>query len=103
MNLPKQSMPVIRILPSVSYSSQLGVHPSMRVDDMVRMVRRLFNIPDPSPGNCSCRGATTSLGFVENAPFQNRCNIGLSPQCDGSGGCFCLDSSLVENNGRVLS
>jgi hypothetical protein len=103
MNVPKQSIPVMRILPSISYSSQFGVNPSMRLDDIVRAVKRLFNIPEPSPGTCSCRAAETVLGGLEHFPVKNRCNPGFAPQCDGNLGCFCVDSPLVENSGRVVT
>ncbi len=104
MNVPKQSIPVMRILPSVSYSNQVGVNPSMEVGDKFsNMFRRIFNRSNRPPGTCVCELDTSPdpniLALVN--PIRNRCNSGFAPQCDENRKCRCKDPSQISNGGII--
>jgi hypothetical protein len=108
MNVPKQSMPVSRILPSISYSSQFGVNPSIRLDDIVRAVKRLFKSSDRSdrsPGTCACEIETSMspdiLGEVSPIMRKNQCSPGFAPQCNENVGCRCEDRGQIRNGGKA--
>jgi hypothetical protein len=96
MNVPKQSMPVMRILPSISYSSQFGVSPSMKIFDKMKQLIR-------GTGTCTCKDQEfTTNGVVVSPTATNNCNPGFRPQCDASRGCNCVESlQPLPNNGSV--
>lgn len=92
MKLPKQSLPVMRILPSVSYSNQVGVNPSMKLFDKIKELQR---------GSCSCQSTFETIEVFDNlVPARvgtlklNNCKPGFSPKCEPNGDCTC------ENNRR---
>jgi hypothetical protein len=93
MNIPKQSMPVTRILPSISYSSQFGVSPSMKPVDKIKQFFR---------GSCSCDppklkmidplGSGELVPVLEATLKSDRCKAGYSPKCKTNGECRCEDN-----------
>jgi hypothetical protein len=97
MNIPKQSMPVMRILPSVSYSSQFGVSPSQRG---IKFINQLFGLA----GNCSCRPRFIDRDGVTIEPDPNgsQCNNGFAPRCLPNGKCRCEKDGDVLNFGRAV-
>ncbi len=97
MNIPKQSMPVMRILPSVSYSSQFGVSPSQRG---IKFINQLFGLA----GSCSCRPRFIDQDGVTIEPDPNgsQCNNGFAPQCLPNGKCRCEKDGNVLNLGRAV-
>jgi hypothetical protein len=104
MNVPKQSMPVSRILPSVSYSSKLGVNSSMKLVDRIK---RLFNSPNPSPGTCTCKEISVDIKngvTIAPNPNGNQCNRdrGFAPQCFPNGKCSCVKDKEVFNSGMAV-
>lgn len=95
MNVPKQSMPVMRILPSVSYSNQVGVNPSMGLFDKMKQLIK-------GTGTCTCQDREFVANGVIVSPTTSNCNPGFSAQCDVSGGCNCVQSlQPLPNNGSV--
>lgn len=94
MNIPKQSIPVLRILPSVSYSSQFGVNPSIKLFDKIKEFKR---------GSCSCKserkmidpfplGKGELVPGIEATLTSDRCKAGYSPKCETNGECRCKDN-----------
>jgi hypothetical protein len=97
MNIPKQSIPVMRILPSVSYSSQFGVSPSQ---GGIKFINRLLGLR----GTCSCRDKFIDQDGVTIEPDLNKsqCNLGFDPQCLPNGKCRCEKDGDVLNFGRAV-
>jgi hypothetical protein len=98
MYIPKQSIPVLRNLNSVSVSNYRGVSASTIGETLNRLLNR--------PGTCACRQTNHPVRYGQDwydsiIPKTNHCNSGFAPQCDTNAGCQCVDSRQVTNGGRV--
>jgi hypothetical protein len=91
MHLPKQTLPVIRVLSSASYSSRFGVSPSIGQT----FFRRLFN-------RCSCNVKNTNTGTVVSPDGRGNCSAGYVPRCSQSGDCTCVERREAFRNSNGL-
>jgi hypothetical protein len=85
MQLPKQSIPVLRNLNSVSVSNYCGVNASLGRTELNRLFKRR--------GTCTCYRTKTGNFFSD--PSTDNCNRGFTPKCYTDGSCRCKDSRYV--------